>query len=50
MPLPENTRYRFQTLLSRKKIRLAFKSGTNKVIEAKSYESLFGKKRKKKNA
>jgi hypothetical protein len=35
MPLPEGTRYRWKKLKSGKKIRLAFTSGSNKVIEVK---------------
>ena len=35
MPLPKGTRYRWRTTKSGKKIRLAFKKGTNKVIEVK---------------
>jgi hypothetical protein len=35
MPLPEGTRYRWKRTKSGKKIRLAFKKGTNKVIETK---------------
>lgn len=48
MPLPSGTKYRFKTLKSGKKVRLAFAPGSNKVVEAKSYESLFGKKSKEK--
>ena len=45
MPTPPNTRFRFKTLPNGKKIRLAFAPGSNKVIEAKSYSSIFGKKK-----
>lgn len=37
MPLPSEARYRFKNLPGGKKIRLAFKKGTNKVIEAKKF-------------
>lgn len=47
MPLPAGTRYRFKTLKSGKKVRLAFAPGSNKVVEVKSYNSLFGDKAKK---
>lgn len=52
MPLPgglsqSDVRYRFKTLPNGKKVRLAFKKGTNKVVEVKSYESIFGHKSKK---
>ena len=36
MPLPQGTRYRVKTTKSGKKVRLAFKKGTNKVIEAQN--------------
>jgi len=39
MPLPKGTRFRVKTTKTGKKIRLAFKRGTNKVIEAKSLNS-----------
>ena len=39
MPLPEGTRYRVTTSKTGKKTRLAFKKGTNQVIEAKSLAS-----------
>jgi len=39
MPLPEGTRYRVKTTKSGKKVRLAFKKGTNEVIEAKSLKA-----------
>lgn len=35
MPLPKGTRFRVKTTKSGKKVRLAFKKGTNKVIETK---------------
>ncbi len=43
MPLPEGTRYRWKTYSSGKKVRLAFKKGSNKVIEVKSAQT--GEKR-----
>ena len=46
MPVPSGTRYRFKTLKSGKKVRLAFAPG-GKVVEVKSYTELFGKKKKK---
>ena len=36
MPLPTGTRYRWKTFPSGKKVRLAFKKGSNQVIETKS--------------
>ncbi len=36
MPLPEGTRVRWKTFPSGKKVRLAFKKGSDEVIEAKS--------------
>jgi len=36
MPLPKGTRVRVKTYPSGKRVRLAFKKGTNKVIETKS--------------
>jgi hypothetical protein len=36
MPLPEDSRVRVKTFPSGKKVRLAFKKGTNQVIEAKN--------------
>lgn len=33
MPLPKGTRYRFKTLKSGKKVRLAFAPGSSKVLE-----------------
>lgn len=44
MPLPKGTRFRVKTFPSGKRVRLAFKKGTNKVIETKS----LGKKKKSK--
>lgn len=48
MPLPEGTRYRFKTYPNGKKVRLAFAPGSNKVIEAKSYDEVFSKRKRKK--
>ena len=39
MPLPKGTRVRVKTTKTGKKIRLAFKKGTNKVIEAKNLKT-----------
>lgn len=36
MPLPKGTRYRYRTMPSGKKVRLAFAKGSNRVLEAKS--------------
>jgi hypothetical protein len=54
MPLPKGTRYRVKTTKSGKKIRLAFRKGTNTVIETKvlggghsSHETVAKKKRRK---
>ena len=47
MPQPEGTRYRFKTLPNGKKVRLAFKKGSNKVIEAKSYSRVMSERKKK---
>ena len=35
MPLPEGTRYRWKKTKNGKMVRLAFKKGSNKVIEVK---------------
>ena len=37
MPLPKGTKYRFKKYPSGKTVRLAFKPGSSKVIEAKSF-------------
>lgn len=39
MPLPKGTRYGVTTTKTGKKIRLAFKKGTNKVIERKNLDT-----------
>ena len=39
MPLPKGTRVRVKTTKTGKKIRLAFKKGTNTVIEAKNLKT-----------
>ena len=39
MPLPKGTRVRVKTTKTGKKIRLAFKKGTNEVIEAKNIKT-----------
>lgn len=39
MPLPKGARVRVKTFPSGKKVRLAFKKGTNTVIEAKNLAS-----------
>jgi len=49
MPVPKGTRYRFKTLPNGKKVRLAFHPKTNKVIEAKPYSEIFGKKKNDKH-
>lgn len=36
MPLPKGTRFRVKTMPSGKKVRLAFRKGTNAVIETKN--------------
>ena len=38
-PLPAGTRYRVKTTKSGKKVRLAFKKGTNTVLEAKNLKT-----------
>ena len=39
MPLPAGTRYRVKTTTGGKKIRLAFRKGTNRVIETKNLQT-----------
>lgn len=39
MPLPKGTRFRTMTTKSGKRVRLAFRRGTNPVIEAKNIDT-----------